>query len=603
MRIVIAMIRHSILALIFLIGLTTVGLAAPTPADETARDVSIGVLAFRGGEDAEYAWGPTLRHLSATLPQYRFRLIPLGPEKLYDAVRDRQIDFLISNPGQYVEQEAAHGIARIATVAFEGGPLPSEAIGSTVFVRKDRMDLRQWSDLKGKRLIAVSPDLFGGFRIAWREFAEHGIDPLADMASLHFSGFPVKQLFDAVARGDADVGIARGCALEELAAKGSIDPSLFTVIAGHPMTGWGCVVSSRLYPDWPLAKLAHTSNTLARDVALALLSMPPGDHGQNWTIPVDYQSVHDLFRALKIGPYSHLRQGHLTETLRDYAPWLTLIAFGLVWGFVHYVRVRFLLKRRTEELNLAHSLAWRQRERMEHAARLSLMGEMASSLAHEISQPLAAIVNYAHGCQRRLEAASSMADMTASSTADMAVSAGKILAQAERASAIVHRMRDFVRKRPPAPFILDVGEVIDKTLDFFIPLIEKKRVSVHADLPPSLPPVCADRIQLEEVLLNLLQNAVEAVDGVPYGNVRIFANTDGKNVRIGVADNGTGLSGLTTEQMFEAFHTGKPQGLGLGLSLCRSIVEAHGGRIWAEAGVNGGMVMTFTLPIAEGESV
>lgn len=220
------MIRHSILALIFLIGLTTTGLAAPAAADETARDVSIGVLAFRGGEDAEYAWGPTLRHLSATLPQYRFRLIPLGPEKLYDAVRNRQIDFLISNPGQYVEQEAAHGIARIATVAFEGGPLPSEAIGSTVFVRKDRMDLRQWSDLKGKRLIAVSPDLFGGFRIAWREFAEHRIDPLADMASLHFSGFPVKQLFDAVARGDADVGIARGCALEELAAKGSIDPSL-----------------------------------------------------------------------------------------------------------------------------------------------------------------------------------------------------------------------------------------------------------------------------------------------------------------------------------------------------------------------------------------
>ena len=587
------MIRHTILAMLFLAGLAAAGNAAPAPAAETARDVSIGVLAFRGGEDAEYAWGPTLRHLSATLPQYRFRLIPLGPEALYDAVRDRRVDFVISNPGQYVEQEAAHGIARIATVAFEGGPRPSEAIGSTVFVRSDRADLRRWQDLKGKRLIAVSPDMFGGFRIAWREFAEQGIDPFADMASLHFSGFPVEHLFDAVARGEADVGIARGCAFEELAAQGRIDPSRFTVIGGHAMTGWGCMVSSRLYPDWPLAKLAHTPNALARDVALALLAMPPGDHGQNWTIPVDYQSVHDLFRRLKIGPYTHLRQGRLTETLRDYAPWLTLIAFGLIWGFVHYVRVRFLLERRTEELNNAHSLAWRQRERMEHAARLSLMGEMASSLAHEISQPLAAIVNYAHGCQRRLEAAPPVADV--------ATGIDKIVAQAERASAIVQRMRDFVRKRPPAPFVLDVAEVIDKTLDFFIPLIEKRGVSIHADLPPSLPPVRADRIQLEEVLLNLLQNAVEAVDAIPRGDVRVFAGADGKNVLVGVADNGAGLSGITAEQMFEAFHTSKPHGLGLGLSLCRSIVEAHGGRIWAEAGINGGMVMTFSLPIAQGD--
>ncbi|MGE5478206.1 MAG: PhnD/SsuA/transferrin family substrate-binding protein [Bacteroidales bacterium] len=555
-------------------------------------ELRIGVLAFRGAERAESEWVPTLRHLAGQLPEYRLRLVPLDLNGLAEAVRGETVDFVITNPGHYVELEATGGIVRIASLAASSDQLPARTVASAVVVRAERSDLRHLSDLRGTRLAAVAPEAFGGFRIAWRELAEAGLDPFRDTAALGFLGFPIERVVAAVAAGEADAGIVRACLLEQMAAEGHLKLEDFRVLDGRIPPGGSCMVSTRSYPDWPFAKLAHTPDVLAKRVAVALLAMPASD-GHAWTVPVDYQPVHELFRSLKIGPYSYLRHRSAMQMVRDYWPWLAIGALAALWWVVHATRVEVLVRRRTEELRAAHDEARRHRDEMEHGARLALLGEMASSLAHEINQPLAAIANYANGCQRRLA--------SGTDPEGVAEGVGLIAGQAERAAAIVRRMRAFVRKRVPDPQVLDVTEPVRDALGLFQATAARRGITVALELAPQLPQVRADRVQVEQVVLNLLQNAADAMAEQPARRLTIGSRHGDGKVTVSVRDSGSGLSPEARRHLFEPFFTTKPEGLGLGLSLSRTIIEAHGGRLWAEDAPDGGAVFHFQLPCISGE--
>ncbi|MBF0375668.1 MAG: PhnD/SsuA/transferrin family substrate-binding protein, partial [Alphaproteobacteria bacterium] len=524
------------------------------------------------------------------LPDHRFQAVPLDIPNLSKAVEDGRVDFVITNPGHYVELEAAHRATRLATFETVGGPKPSAAIGSAVLVRADRGDIDGLAALAGKRIAGVAPEAFGGFRLAWREMAARGLDPFRD-SRLVFLGFPIERIVEAVAKGEVDAGIVRACLLERMAEEGRVRIEEFRVLDPQPSGALGCRTSTRLYPDWPFAKHAATPDGLAKRVGIALLSMPPTD-GHAWTVPVDYQPVHDLFRELKIGPYEHLTRRTFVEVLRDSWPWLLAAAMAVAWWLAHVVRVEHLVRRRTEELKAAHAAARRQRDEMEHGARLALLGEMASSIAHEINQPLAAIANYASGCQRRLSAGTD--------PDGVAEGLRSIAGQAERAAGIVQRIRDFVRKRKPEPAVLDLNAVVRESLDLFRAVATRRGVAVEASLAETLPPVLADRIQVEQVLLNLLQNAVDAMGAAERRRLTVATTATANGmVEVAVADTGPGLSPEARNRLFEPFFTTRPDGLGLGLSLSRSIAEAHGGRLRADDAPGGGARFAFTLPIVE----
>lgn len=568
-------------------------LCLPCAAWGQAPELRIGVLAFRGAERAEDEWVPTIRHLSAQLPDYRVHTVPLDLPGMAQAVRDRAVDFVITNPGNYIELEAAHGVTRIASLSASAEALPARTVASAVVVRADRKHLHHLADLHGTRLAAVAPEAFGGFRVAWREMAEQGVDPFTDTARLDFLGFPIEKVLDAVASGQADAGIVRVCLLEQMATEGKLKAEDFRVLDGRIPPGGGCLTSTRSYPDWPFAKLAHTPDPLAKRVAVALLTMPAAG-GNAWTVPVDYQPVHELFRALKIGPYDYLRHRSVAQMARDYWPYLTIAALGVLWWVIHVARVEVLVRRRTEELRAAHEEARRRRDEMEHGARLALLGEMASSLAHEINQPLAAIANYANGCQRRISAGTD--------PEGVAEGVGLIAGQAERAAAIVKRMRAFVRKRAPEPQVMDVNDPVAEALGLFQATAARRGITVTATLAPALPPVRADRVQTEQVVLNLLQNAADAMAGRERRSLSVGTSLAGGRVQVSVADSGPGLSADALAHLFEPFFTTKADGLGLGLSLSRSFIEALGGRLWAESGPDGAR-FHFTLPLADPEAM
>ena len=245
------------------------------------------------------------------------------------------------------------------------------------------------------------------------------------------------------------------------------------------------------------------------------------------------------------------------------------------------------------EQRSAERVAREHEAELAHIMRVSTMDEMASTLAHELTQPLAAIVNYASGSIRRIE---SGADAGA---AEFPGAFAQIAAQAKRASKIIAHIGDFTRKTPVAASVTDVNEIIRSVRNLASAESEDRGVAVRLELNDTLPKVEVNAVQIEQVILNLLRNGIEASRNTRKDRreVVIESRTNGPGtIEIAVADRGRGLPVGGEDRIFDPFFTTKPDGMGMGLSISRTIVEAHGGRLWAENGAAHGATFQFTLP-------
>jgi PAS domain S-box-containing protein len=233
----------------------------------------------------------------------------------------------------------------------------------------------------------------------------------------------------------------------------------------------------------------------------------------------------------------------------------------------------------------------REREaELAHVLRVGTVGEIAAGLAHEINQPLGAIANYAQGCARRLRTGDAPAE-------DLVPIVDEIAHEAHRAAEVLRRLRGLVRKEHARRDAVNLNGIVHEAVRLLRLELEKRRIEVNVLAAPNLPSIRADGIQIEQVVINLLVNAMDAVkprDGKGRICVETRALPDGIGVAVG--DNGVGLEAGMAERAFDAFFTTKPGGLGMGLAISRSIIEAHRGRLWAKANPDGGATFEFTLP-------
>ena len=230
-----------------------------------------------------------------------------------------------------------------------------------------------------------------------------------------------------------------------------------------------------------------------------------------------------------------------------------------------------------------------------HVSRLTAMGEMASTLAHELNQPLSAIANLLTGSRRLMDRGREADQVKIRDAIDRAA------AQALRAGEVIHRMRDFVRRGASERAVESLSKLIEEASALALIGEKERQVDVRLNLSPQADAVFADRVQVQQVLLNLIRNGIDAMqteEPRKRGLLISTSLTDEGWSRVTVADKGPGIADEILERLFQPFMTTKPQGMGVGLSISRSIIEAHGGRIWAEANPGGGAVFHFTLPPA-----
>lgn len=232
-----------------------------------------------------------------------------------------------------------------------------------------------------------------------------------------------------------------------------------------------------------------------------------------------------------------------------------------------------------------------------HMSRFMALGEMASTLAHEINQPLTAIANYLKGCRRLLER------MAGEQALVLRDAVGKAADQALRAGDIIRRLREFVARGESERRIESLPKLIEDSSTLAVIGAKEHAVAVSFRLDPAADLVLADRIQIQQVLVNLIRNAIEVMsEGGPRRQLDIATVANGGDlVEVSVSDTGTGISPEIAAQLFQPFVTTKRKGMGLGLSICRTIIEAHGGKIWVDSPPGGGTIFRFTLPSARGE--
>lgn len=330
-------------------------------AGKENKVVRVAVRAHSGTEIAMNKWQATADYLTRTVPGYTFELVPMvGFDEMRDAVEGGKAAFVLTNPTAYIDLEYRFGITRIATLVNYRGKDAGSEFGSVIFTRADRSEINTLSDIKGKIMMGVGEEAFGGWRMAVRELKNLGIDPIRDCRKVQFAGKQEPVVF-AVRDGLADVGTVRTGIMERLAEKGDIDLADYKIL-NRMQDDFPYPHSTRLYPEWPFAHTKHCPQSLAVKVAAALFSMDSNESAAvqgrytGWTVPLSYNDVHQLMRQLKAGPYIDL--GHITfaDMVRGYLQWIIgaiILLLSAVLLSFYFARINRNLHKSQEELKKA----------------------------------------------------------------------------------------------------------------------------------------------------------------------------------------------------------------------------------------------------------
>ncbi len=316
--------------------------------------IRIGILAKRGIQRSYEQWNPTADYLSSRISGYKFVIVPLNFDEVYRAVAEKTIDFVFANSSYYVGLEKQWGITRIVTLKNLRLGKGYTEFGGVIFTLARRNDITELKDLNGKSFTAVDKNSFGGWQMAYREFHDLGIDPFKDFSGLFFAGTHDAVVVQVLS-GKADAGTVRTDTIERMDLEGKIDRSKLKVLAEKTIENgiFPFSLSTRLYPEWPLAKLEHTERILAEKVSSALLSMDPSDPAavagicEGWTIPSNYGSVDDTLQILKLFPYEDYGSVSITQIFEQYSTWIIIIIsalFIIITASIFITKLNYKLK-------------------------------------------------------------------------------------------------------------------------------------------------------------------------------------------------------------------------------------------------------------------
>lgn len=691
-------------------------------AQQASRDIFIGVLSHRGDKAAYQTWLPVARYLNQQLAPLHFRIVPLDFHQIESMVGQKKIDFLLVNPGIYVNMEVKYRISRLVTLNKMESETVLNQFAGVAFTRADREDIQTYADLRDKTFVAVDKTSLGGYQMVWREMDQLHISPQKDFARLAFAGTHDRVVM-AVKDRQYDAGTVRTGILEKMARTGQIKLKDFRIISAQKHEGFPLLHSTRLYPEWPFSKLHHTDNQLAQKVAMVLMQMPD-QHLENlaidysgWTIPLDYQEVHKLFEQLALPPYQKT-DFTLRDAIQKYWFWLLLICLCLLLLLLlslWIIRLNHQLKQSKYRLELEHDLIldsvcdgiyginpqgectfvnksmqkitgwtrddligknqhtllhhtradgtphpleqcpvyvtiqekqprfvardifWKKdgssfpveysstpvkdrhnqvvgsvvvfrdiseriaaeenkrrfQEELMHMSRLNTMGEMASGIAHELNQPLTAISTRAFSAINLLESGRF-------NTNQLIDILEQISTQAEKSGKIIKQLRKFVKKELPEKERIDLVKLIEEILELLKPDLQKYQISVAFHYQKNLPKVLCQPIQIDQVILNLCKNAIEAMRdaNLTVRKLTLYVSrAEHHSIIVSIADTGHGIPENMRASLFDPFITSKDDGMGLGLSICKGIIDAHNGEIYVAENSHKGCHFRFTLPL------
>jgi signal transduction histidine kinase/CheY-like chemotaxis protein len=558
--------------------------------------VRIGVLAHRGPEQCLDQWSPTATYLKEKIPEYSFEIVPLDFDQIFEAAEKQQVEFLLANSAIYSELAIKYGARRMCTMNNLGPNGQASAVfGSAVFFLKENCSQPEWKNLKGKTVVAVESTSLGGWLAARREIEAAGLKPIRDFNLIFAKTHD--EVVQKVLKGQTDAGVVRTDTLERMALQGKIDLNQFAVIPCPQLDfcqDFPFIHSTRLYPEWPMAKAEHTPNLLSQKVAIALMQMPADSQAARsaliagWLVPMDYTLVDDCLKALRVRPFENYGKVSLLEAVHQYWPLVSALLCLLLILFVLLLRLSVL----NRQLHEARKIA-------ENAARAK--SSFLANMSHEIRTPMNAVIG--------------MTDLLMESNlnAEQREFSNIIRVSGEALLSLINDVLDFSKIEAGHMELehqdFDLSQCVEGTLDLMVSKAAEKDIELVYEVDGNVPAVIrGDAGRLRQILLNLLSNAVKFTRrGEICVSITATVLEQGHEIRFSIRDTGIGIAADKLEQIFQEFTqadastTRQYGGTGLGLTISRKLSELMGGRMWAESVPDQGATFFFTLrtPIAK----
>ena len=534
-----------------------------------AQTWNIGVLAMRGEVTTRNHWQPLETLLNQQIAGERFHIQPLDLHQMQDAVNRGTVQFVVTNPAQFVQLNNRAALRWLASLrSTRGGKATSNVIGSAILVRRDG-EIASAHDLIGKTVGAIDAQAFGGYLLGYKALIDAGLRPERDLR-LRFTGFPADALVYLLREKAVQAVIVPVCLLEKMDEEGLIHKADFKVVLNHP-TSIPCLSSTPLYPDWSFAALPAVSDELADRVTRVLFNAPQ-DAPFRWGAPASTREVETLLRDVR----QHPQQRQLWLDIKSWFIQHQLVmgaaAVVLLLLTLNYIWVMLLVRRRGRLLERNNVLLRKQEQALETARQMSVLGEMTSGFAHELNQPLSAIRHYAQGCLIRLRGQDQQHPLLPALE--------QIDAQAQRGADTLRNLRLWASQAQGNPVMTDDWQAINirDAVHHVWQLLRMAQqfpdvtlqTTVSANLTLTLPSVL-----LEQVLANLVLNAAQA----GASTVWFTAQHEDDGISIQVQDNAGGIDETQLFQAFQPFMTTRKEGMGLGLVICQRLVRYAGGEI------------------------
>jgi signal transduction histidine kinase len=544
--------------------------------------VKIGVLAKRGYEISHRKWDATARYLSKQILGHNFEIIPIDFKDIFETVAKEEVDFILANSGYYVVLESQYGAQRITTLVNKHVTgLAQKEFGGVLFTHIDNKDrFNTIEDVRNTNLSAVNENSLGGWQMAWRELVEHDIDKDKDLASLHFVGTHDKVVY-AVLNKEADIGTVRTDTLERMAMEEKIDLNKIHIIAPKSYDNFPFLISTRLYPEWPLAKLKHTSDELSKQVAIALMQMSSSCEAavqaniDGWSTPLSYQPVHACFKVLEIPPY--YQPIEFWKVIDKYKFWIVFYLFGAVAGIsmlVYQVRLTSFLKRTQNELVQTEKMA--------------ALGRLVAGIAHEVNTPIGIGVTAASHLKKEIKSFNnayqneSLTKSAFEEFMDTSLQSSDILLNnLERAANIIQNFKQVsVDQSSDTVRAFHLKEYLESIVINLKPTLKQSSPQIDIFCPQSLQ-IQSNPGAFYQIFTNLIMNSmIHGFEDKKNGHISIEVHPKGIDVEIIYKDNGKGMSKENLAKIFDPFFTTRRSlgGSGLGTHIIYNLVtqKLHG---------------------------